>query len=78
MVEKKTDEMKKVYANRNSAEAGMIISLLKSSGFNPAELNTSSHISIAGADIWYYVRVPESEYEEAKDFLVKNGFKNVL
>ena len=70
--------MKKIYSCSNSAEAGMIISLLRSNSFNPSDLDISSHISFAGADLWYYVRVPEDEYERAKDFLLKNGFKDVL
>jgi len=70
--------MKKIYACRSSAEAGMIISLLESNKFNPLELDTSSHVGFAGADLWYYVQVPEGEYEKVKKFLVQNGFKDVL
>jgi len=70
--------MKKIYSFRSSAEAGMTISLLKSQGFHPYELDTSSHMSFAGADFWYYVQVPETEYETAKIFLIENGFKDVM
>lgn len=69
---------KKIYACRNTAEAGMLISLLKENGFNPLELQTASHISIAGANIYYYVQIPKEEYEEAKKFLIKEGFKDII
>jgi hypothetical protein len=71
-------EIKDIYASRNSAEAGMVISLLKSNGFNPLELDTSSHVGFAGADQFYYVRIPINEYKEAKVFLAKQGFNNIL
>ena len=71
-------EFKKIYVCKSSAEAGMIISLLKNKGFNPPDLDTSSHISFAGADLCYYVRVPAREYEKAKEFLIKNNFKDAV
>ena len=71
-------EIKKIYACKSSAEAGMIISLLKSKGFNPFDLDISSHVGFAGADLYYYVRVPEREYGKAKKFLIKNNFKDVI
>lgn len=69
---------KKIYAFRNSAEAGMLISLLKSNKFHPLELQTSDHLSFAGADIFYYVQVREDEYELAKKFLIQQGHKDIL
>ena len=69
---------KKIYACINSAEAGMIVSLLKGNGFNPFELDTSSHVGFAGADLYYYVRVPEQEYESAKKFLIENNLKDTI
>ena len=56
----------------------MIISLLKSDGFNPLDIDSSSHISFAGADLYYYVQVPEQEYKKAKEFLIKNNFKDII
>ena len=70
--------IKKIYACKNMADAGMIISLLKSNGFNPLELQTSPHVSVAGADIYYYVQIPEEEYKSATEFLLANGYKDVL
>jgi len=71
-------KIKIIYAHKSSAEAGMIISLLKSNGFNPLDPDFSSHISFAGADLFYYVQVPEQEYEKAKEFLIKNNFKDII
>ncbi|OFZ49749.1 MAG: hypothetical protein A3D92_23400 [Bacteroidetes bacterium RIFCSPHIGHO2_02_FULL_44_7] len=70
--------IKRIYACKSSAEAGMIISLLNSEGFNPLDLDTSSHVGFAGADIWYYVQIPEKQYELAKNFLMQNNFKDVI
>jgi len=70
--------IKRIYACKSSAEAGMIISLLNSEGFHPLDLDTSSHVGFAGADIWYYVQIPEKQYELAKNFLMQNNFKDVI
>jgi hypothetical protein len=35
-------------------------------------------VSIAGADIYYYVQIPEEEYESAKEFLINQGYKDTL
>jgi hypothetical protein len=71
-------EIKRLYACKSSAETGMIVSLLKSNGFNPVDLDTSSHVGFAGADLWYYVQVPEQQYAQAKKFLIQNNFKDVI
>jgi len=71
-------EIKRLYACKSSAEAGMIISLLKSNGFNPVDLDTSSHVGFAGADLWYYVQVPEQQYAQTKKFLIQDNFKDVI
>lgn len=55
-----------------------MISLLKSNGFQPLELQTSSHMSFAGADFFHYVEISDQEYEAAKEFLIKQGYKNVV
>ena len=69
---------KKLYVCRNSAEAGLVISLLQSNGFNPLEMQTSPLVGIAGADLYCYVRIPVEEYGPAKEFLLANDFKDVL
>ena len=70
--------LKKIYAFKSSAEAGLMVSLLKTNKFHPLDVQTASHLAFAGADMWYYVQVPESEYDEIKKFLVQNSFKDVL
>ena len=71
-------EIKRLYVCKSSAEAGMIISLLKSEGFDPLDLDTSSHVGFAGADLWYYIQLPEKQYELAKKFLTENNFNDVI
>ena len=66
---------KEIYATRDYGEAVTTISLLMASGFHPLELQTSSHVSIAGADVYYYVQVSDEESESAKEFLKDAGFK---
>ena len=70
--------LKNVAWLKSSAEAGLVISLLKNNGFQPLELQTSPHVSFAGADLFYYVQIPDQEYEAAKEFLIKLGYKNVV
>ena len=69
---------KRIYAFRYGAEAGTIISLLKNNGYHPLDLQLSPHVGTAGADIYYYVQVPEEEYESAKQFLITLGYKKVI
>ncbi len=69
---------KKIYAFKNSAEAGMLISLLKSNGFHPLDLQTSAHVSMAGADTFYYVQVPEKEYESIKNLLIEQNYTDII
>lgn len=69
---------RKIYAFKNIGEASLLISLLKSNKFHPLELQTSSHCGVAGADIFYYVQIHDKEYEAAKNFLIKEGYKDVL
>lgn len=71
-------KVKKIYACRYTADADMIISLLKDNKFNPLELQMSPHVGTAGADIFFYVQISDEEYESAKKFLINNGFKDVI
>lgn len=68
----------RIYACRTSAEAGMIISFLETNGFNPLELNMSSHMTFAGVDQFYYVQIPEQEYNSAKSCLLEQNFSDVI
>ena len=70
--------LKNIYFSRNIGEVWLIISLLKDNGYHPLELQTAPHVSIAGADIIYYVQIPDEEFESAKKFLKDQGYKNIL
>ena len=50
----------------------MLIAVLQSAGLHPLELETSSHFSLAGADVSYRIEVPTSEVSEAQEFLKSN------
>jgi len=54
---------------RTQVQADLLIGLLKNAGLHPLELDTASHISLAGVDIDYSVRVPSAELEEARKIL---------
>ena len=62
----------------NQVEAGRIHSLLESGGFNPAPIDYSSHVSVAGAEQGYHVEVPEPEAQAASEFLKQEGLASVL
>ncbi len=50
-----------------------IHSYLRGHGFHPLPLNTSAHINLAGAELWYYIEVPVEEAKEAKQLLIDIG-----
>ena len=68
---------KKICACYDIGVAGSVWSLLKANSFNPLELQTSPHVSIAGVDRCYYIEVPEEEYESAKEFLISQGIETM-
>ncbi|MDD4954560.1 MAG: hypothetical protein PHP17_00765 [Candidatus Omnitrophica bacterium] len=70
--------MKKIYFSKNLGEVEIIIALLKENNYDPMESRISPHASIAGADIFYHVEIPENEYESAKEFLKDQGYNNIL
>jgi len=70
--------LKKIYAFKSSAEAGLMVSLLKTNKFHPLDVQTAGHLAFAGADMWYYVQIPEEEYAAASQFLQQNGYKEIL
>jgi hypothetical protein len=51
------------------AEAGLLISILEQAGLHPLELDTASHCTFGGAEIFYSVRVPTDESAEAGEIL---------
>ncbi|MFH1775937.1 MAG: hypothetical protein ABH952_00005 [Candidatus Omnitrophota bacterium] len=70
--------MKKIYFSKNLGEVEAVCALLKANGYNPYDIQISDHVSVAGADMYYYVQVPENEFESAKDFLKNHGYENII
>lgn len=58
-----------IRTTRTRAEAGLLISMLQQSGLHPLEIGTSSHYSLAGAEIDYPIQVPTAEAKEAREIL---------
>ena len=54
---------------RTAVEADMLIAALRCAGLHPAHLDTSSHFSLAGADVSFHIEVPTSEASEARELL---------
>jgi len=54
---------------RTAVEADMLITFMRSAGLHPLDLNTSSHFSLAGADIEFPIAVPSAELNLAREFL---------
>lgn len=63
---------------RSLAEAGRIQSLLESRGFHPMPVDSSSHVSVAGAELGYHVEIPRREARSACAFLKQAGLGNCL
>ncbi len=47
----------------------MLIAFLRSEGLHPVDINTSSHFSLAGADIEFRIEVPAGEADAARALL---------
>ncbi|MBL9134728.1 MAG: hypothetical protein JNK85_02620 [Verrucomicrobiales bacterium] len=60
-----------VRTTRTQIEADLLISVLRDAGLHPLELETFGHVSFAGADIDYSVRVPGAELDEARAILAQ-------
>ncbi len=56
----------------------MMYTLLEGRGLHPRPLDASAHISVAGADLWYYLYVPMDEAEEARRILIEFGHEQSL
>lgn len=68
----------KIYACSHIGEADIIISLFKRNGFNPPDLSTSALPGVMDDDSFYYVHIPNEEYDRARDFLISQGFGNII
>jgi hypothetical protein len=53
--------------------AGTVHSLFESYGLHPLPLNTSAHVSVAGADQCYYIELPEEEIKKGQEILIGCG-----
>lgn len=65
-----------VFRGRTQSEADLAISLLRSMGLHPMDLQTSPHITLAGAELSYRVEVPEAEAAQARQILTEAGYAN--
>ena len=65
-------------AIKEQAFAGLIISQLKEAGLNPFEITNSGHVSLGGAEQYYYIAVVEEEVAQAKEALIDLGYKEYL
>ena len=64
---------------RTPWEADLAIVLLRENGLHPDELEISPHVTFAGADQTYRVRLPEGEMEDAAELLEARGYdRNVI
>ena len=66
----------RIYAAQSAQEAEIVISLLRNNCLHPLRLEMSPHIPLAGADLWYYVRIPADETGAARELLKSGGFGN--
>ena len=55
------------------ADAGMVHNQLEAYGLHPLPLNISAHVTIAGADQYYYIELPEEEIEKGQKVLSDIG-----
>ena len=58
--------------------AGLAVTQLRDLGLSPLEVDTASHISVAGADQFYYVEVNEIEIDQARKALIELGHEKWL
>jgi hypothetical protein len=70
-----TSAFSTVRCTRTQVEADLLIGVLQAAGLHPLELETFSHVSLAGADVDYSVRVPTSELARAREVLNKHDAK---
>ena len=62
-----------VATSQTEWEAHLIIILLRQNGLHPEDLQTSPHISFAGPDQTYAVRLPAVEMDAAAELLNARG-----
>ena len=62
---------------QNQAIGGMIDNLLQSRGLHPISIYTSN-VVVAGADLWYELKIPEEEEKIARKIVIEAGYENAL
>ena len=65
-------------AIKEQAFAGLIISQLQEVGLNPIEISNSGHISLFGAEQYYYIAVVKEEAATAREALIDLGYEEYL
>lgn len=65
-------------AIKEQAFAGLIISQLQEVGLNPIDISTSGHVSLGGAEQYYYIAVVEEEAAKTKEALIDLGYEEYL
>lgn len=58
--------------------AAIMKSLLLSEGIEVLEYSGSGHVSIAGADHSYYVKILEQDYERSRSILSDAGYEKYV
>ena len=69
---------KRICSFQNQAIACMVESMLRDVGFHPEPVALAGHISVAGAEQWYYLRVPVDEITAAREYLTDTGYESSL
>ena len=63
---------------RDQVVAGMMEHLLLNHGLHPRPLNIASHVSLAGAGLWYDIWIPKEEDMIARKIIIEAGYENAL
>jgi hypothetical protein len=58
--------------------AGLAVTQLKDIGLSPLPIDTASHVTVAGADPFYYIEVDENETDRAREALIELGHEKWL
>ena len=69
---------KKIASFPDYSLAGLAVSQLRDYGLSPLDVENASHISVAGADQFYYVEVNETEIDQARKALIELGHEKWL
>ena len=59
-------------------EVNLAIAFPRQNGFHPIDLEVWPHITFAGAEQTYSVKIPEYEFEEAAELSRRSGYEKAL